>query len=599
MKIIPKLTLGLGLIIFLIVHSGTAFAATKQQGILVEPQYSTDFSSANFKQSMNNAASDGVNMVTLVIPLRQDNIYSNYIYNANNTPTDQSLIDGINYIHSRGMQVALSIHDDSNDGQWRANINPSNRSIWFTSYGTMLTHYADVAQGNGVEEYVIGTEMSSVTIPNINSANTQGWIVMITGVRSHYSGKVAYDAQHSGYLSDDQSLAFWPYVDIIGISAYYSMGNSGSTVADMKNSWSKVDANELSGLARTYNKPIIFTEVGYMSANNALGDPGAAYGNPGSINMSIQANAYQALLEYWSTSSYMAGVSFWGWSTNPNAGGTNDIDYTPQNKPAEQVMKQWFTSGGNTTTPVTPVKPTTYTTSVTSSMAITSKTQTTTSVAVNASQATSNVLVDLEVYDGAGNKVAQSFWDTQNLVSGSNTYQINWTPSTDGTYVVKVGVFSPNWQANLYWTNNTGSLTSTSPVVTPPVVPPVVTPTPPVTTPTPPVVVPPTTPTAPVSSPAAVNIWWPSNGSTVYGVQPFKAAIDGVDPNTYTMYWQVGDGQLNQMATNYTDAPHKETDVDLSSWYWSPTGQYVITFVAKNTSGTVIAQKSATITVSH
>jgi hypothetical protein len=62
-----------------------------QKGILVQPTSSTDYSSANFQQSMRNAQADGVNYVTLVIPLRQTSVTSSDIYVPIYTPTDQSL----------------------------------------------------------------------------------------------------------------------------------------------------------------------------------------------------------------------------------------------------------------------------------------------------------------------------------------------------------------------------------------------------------------------------------------------------------------------------------------------------------------------------
>jgi endoglucanase len=95
-----------------------------------------------------------------------------------------------------------------------------------------------------------------------------------------------------------------------------------------------------------------------------------------------------------------------------------------------------------------------------------------------------------------------------------------------------------------------------------------------------------------------VNVWWPTNGAHMVGTQPFKAMIAGMDVSQYTMYWQVGDGQLNQMDNNYTDYQHKEASVDLSGWTWHGSGPYVVTFIAKQ-NGQMVAQQQETIYVDN
>ncbi|GAC1391949.1 MAG: hypothetical protein NVSMB46_06310 [Candidatus Saccharimonadales bacterium] len=91
--------------------------------------------------------------------------------------------------------------------------------------------------------------------------------------------------------------------------------------------------------------------------------------------------------------------------------------------------------------------------------------------------------------------------------------------------------------------------------------------------------------------------WWPSQGVTVSGVQPFKAALNGWNVADYSLAWSVDNGGYSTMASNYTDYPHKETQVDLSGWNWQPDGQYLITYLAKDSHGTVLAKSSFTITI--
>jgi hypothetical protein len=61
----------------------------------------------------------------------------------------------------------------------------------------------------------------------------------------------------------------------------------------------------------------------------------------------------------------------------------------------------------------------------------------------------------------------------------------------------------------------------------------------------------------------------------------------------------VDNGALVFMPTNITDYPHKEFDVDLTSWTWNSSGIYNINFVAKDKSGNIITQKAVSVSVVH
>jgi endoglucanase len=93
----------------------------------------------------------------------------------------------------------------------------------------------------------------------------------------------------------------------------------------------------------------------------------------------------------------------------------------------------------------------------------------------------------------------------------------------------------------------------------------------------------------------ATEVWWPANGATVSGIQPFKAMYSGRAVENYKMFWQVDNGGLVEMPNNYTDYPHKEASVDLSGWNWKGAGPYTITFTAKDFSGNELSRNSVTI----
>lgn len=582
MKKLPAIIMSLLALVVLTVtpgHKAEAAISNWQKSVAIQSRYSTDFASAEFRQSVDNALADGANYIVLVIALHQSNIYSTDVQKGNETPTDQALQSAAAYIHGKGAHVAFSIHDNPYDGQWRAFINPSDRNAWFANYGGFAKHYATIAQAAGVEQFVLGTEMTSMTSPNFNATNTTNWQAMIQAVRQLYSGSLTYSAQHSGGMSDLQSIGFWPQLDYIGISAYFGMGND-TNVDAIKSRWAQWNSSSIQPIAAQYGKQILFTEVGYVSKSNGLGDPGSAYNGGGSYDPTLQANAYQALLDFWKDKSYFAGVSFWDWSSDPNAGGNGNVDYTPQHKPAEQIMKQYFTSGGGQTTPTPPSASASFTLANTSPATITAGTTTNLTVTVASNQPVVNALVDVEIYAANGSRVAQQFYENQSLSSTAKTFQVALSSPAAGTYTIKVGVFTANWASNLVWNDQVGTVVAQTQ-----------------TTPTPPSNGGGTT--NPPATSTNVSAWWPGNNVSVSGVQPFKAVLDGAALASYKMYWQVDGGALNLMGDSNVEAPHKESLVDLTSWSWSGNGKYTIAFVAKDNSGTVIGQKSVVITITH
>ncbi len=96
-------------------------------------------------------------------------------------------------------------------------------------------------------------------------------------------------------------------------------------------------------------------------------------------------------------------------------------------------------------------------------------------------------------------------------------------------------------------------------------------------------------------APASVSVWWPVDGATVLGTQPFKAVVTGLPLNSYQMYWQVDGGALNLMDDNTQDSPHKEAQVNVSGWDWKGSGPYSVTFIAKNASDQTISSRSVNV----
>jgi hypothetical protein len=586
------------------------------RGASIQPFSTTDIGSTEAKRAMDSLKSTGANYVTLIIPYYQNNRQSTEMYPSWNTPTDAALIIAIDYAHSIGLKVMLKPHLETDYIEWRGNIDPApaDRPAWFESYGKMLEHYGRIAQAHNVEDYCIGTEILRMANPQYHSDNTTQWKKLIERVRAVYSGKVTYSANWYGELEYDQ---FWGDLDYIGVSAYYDLYHaSNNSVAELEKSWDGWRSGVLEPMQKKYNKDIVFTELGYRSINGAYRDPWD-WSRDAGYNETDQANSYEALFHYWDKYPWMKGVSLWRWAIYPPPANSGDKDYMPQNKLAQSVMTKYW--GGLGSTPSNPLPPTATTTPPTSTTTNPTPTQppadptpvqgtswsASASVIPNPPSSGSNVsittvvknqsslsvpgtIVDFEIYNSSGQQVYQKYFENQNFAANQQkSYNVNWTAGSNGNYTFKVGVFNSNWTHNYYWGDavvpiGVGGSATPPPTNNPP---------PPTSTTTTPSTPPPT------NTETSLEIWWPGNGATVSGLQPFKAMLTNRDIANYKMFWQVDGDRLNEMANSTQDYPHKESLVDLTGWNWKGTGPYNINFVAQDFNGTTIKQKSVNINI--
>ncbi|MDX1934468.1 MAG: glycoside hydrolase family 44 protein [Capsulimonadales bacterium] len=72
----------------------------------------------------------------------------------------------------------------------------------------------------------------------------------------------------------------------------------------------------------------------------------------------------------------------------------------------------------------------------------------------------SGAIIDLEIYNAAGQRVYQQFVSGQNFASSeSRAYSWNWTPTAAGVYSIKIGLFSGNWSTLYHWNNGVTTVT--------------------------------------------------------------------------------------------------------------------------------------------
>ena len=155
------------------------------------------------------------------------------------------------------------------------------------------------------------------------------------------AGQLTYAANWDNFTE----VRFWDLLDYIGVDAYFPLSpDKVPSVRSLVRLW-KEPAQRIEFLHTYYKKPVLFTEFGYRSIDNCAWKHWEFEHVPHHerVNLAAQQNAYRAFFEYYWQRDWFAGVFIWQWYTNhARAGGSADSDFTPQNKPAEDVICRWF-----------------------------------------------------------------------------------------------------------------------------------------------------------------------------------------------------------------------------------------------------------------
>jgi hypothetical protein len=214
--------------------------------------------------------------------------------------------------------------------EWRGTLKPESWEDWFVSYREIMKHYAIIAQGAGVDVLSVGSELVSA------EGRTDQWTRTIRMVRSIYKGKLTYSANWDAYTR----VTFWDQLDMVGLNSYYTLGdNSRVSVDEIVQRWRGIQRDLLSFQKRV-GRPILFTEVGWCSLSNAASEPWDYTKTSLPVDLELQRKLYEGFFRAWQGNPALGGFMMWEWPVGE--GGPNDRSYTPENKPAQEVLQKWL-----------------------------------------------------------------------------------------------------------------------------------------------------------------------------------------------------------------------------------------------------------------
>lgn len=262
---------------------------------------------------------------------------------------DRGLIHTTQLARTVNLQTMLKPHIwmHSNSGAWRSDIamrSEADWQTWFTNYEAFILHYARLAEAEGIPMLCIGTELFETA-----RQRAADWRRLIAKIREVYSGQLTYAAN---FYQEYEAIQFWDALDYIGIQGYFPLAKTENPgLAQLKRGW-QPHYRALKEFSRQWERPVIFTELGYRSMRNAAIEPWAWPDNMDfdhrDISPEVQARCYEAFFQTFWEEDWVAGVFFWKWSRrNYNAATKrrrrdhSAIDFSPKAE-ALGIVSHWF-----------------------------------------------------------------------------------------------------------------------------------------------------------------------------------------------------------------------------------------------------------------
>jgi hypothetical protein len=292
--------------------------------------------SFSYEPLLREIAALGASHVALVIPVYQQHGASTELcLHTRLSPSLETVADTVREAQRMDLEVTLfpivRLSHPRSPNEWRGTLAPSDRDAWFASYGQFVGDLASLATLTGATRLVVGSELS--TLDN----DLPRWKRLIDLLRAVYSGTLVYSANWDHY----QDVRLFELVDEMGVVGYFDLRGpkEPSDVQALAGRWRQLERQIESALAR-FDKPFIFTELGYRSRVGATASPWDETSG-GTPDLEEQRLGFEAFRLAWTAAegahARLDGLYIWNWY---GYGGPGTTSYTPRGKPAVDVVKK-------------------------------------------------------------------------------------------------------------------------------------------------------------------------------------------------------------------------------------------------------------------
>ncbi|MDZ4699159.1 MAG: hypothetical protein SH809_05575 [Rhodothermales bacterium] len=221
-------------------------------------------------------------------------------------------------------------------GGWPGDIEMLNEADWetfFQHYERWIGHYAVMSELYGVDMLCVGTELSKTTL-----SHPDRWRTMTAEWRALYSGPMVYA---SNWGEEFENLEFWDAFDFIAVNSYYPICDKDAPSDRDLRKGAESAVSRLAAVHRRHNKPIIITEIGYPSTSMPWKAPWLENRELGA-HVEDQARCYEAICRALDDQPWLRGIYWWKWPSYLDRGGPDELGFTPNGKPAADVVTAWF-----------------------------------------------------------------------------------------------------------------------------------------------------------------------------------------------------------------------------------------------------------------
>jgi hypothetical protein len=242
--------------------------------------------------------------------------------------------------HRAGLRVLLVPHLWVESGQWRALIDPGDDAAWkrwARGYRRFVLEWAKVAEASGADMLSLGVELRSW----VTTTRAPLFSAIAQDVRREYSGLLTYASN----WDDVESNVILGELDVIGVNAFFPLASrNGSGFEELRKGGVDV-ARRMRELAGRWQKPVLFTEIGYTTRKDPAIEPwiwpDAMKGVE--VDQPAQAEAYAALIAPLLDEPWFAGFFVWRVYADPDDMSQEaEWGFSPRGKLAELIVRDAF-----------------------------------------------------------------------------------------------------------------------------------------------------------------------------------------------------------------------------------------------------------------
>ncbi len=270
--------------------------------------------------------------LSLNVKFYQDLIHSTQIqFFEDGHPFWQQLEQTIQQAKDLDFKVLLFpivLIENAKNGEWRGKLKPKSKEEWYDSYGNLMEKLAKLAAKHQVDLFSVGSEFCSL------EKDEEHWNKLIDRIKKYYDGPLTYSVNWDAL----EDIRFWQRLDILGMTGYFSLTRKKDpSVEDLVKAWECIKG-DIFKISEERDIPIMFSELGYTSQNGINKDPWNYYISE-ELDLEEQKDCFEAFTQTWLKETALSGVFFYDWF---GIGGHCDLTYTVKDKPALEVVKQWF-----------------------------------------------------------------------------------------------------------------------------------------------------------------------------------------------------------------------------------------------------------------